>query len=126
MIDDLRHYRAPEPEADADWFVWLATLAALVAALMITGCASMEQSVADHERMHCAGFQHQDEPAHGAPFRYEWVKTREASAQPWVYLYVADVDFACRIAGADPHRRLKRIYGCAIWRPVGCTIYLQE
>ncbi len=129
---ELKHYRA-----SFSLWRWLARheveilrpfaligLALTIVALL-SGCGGVE-SVRVHEELHCAGFQHQDEAPRGEPFRYEWVKTRQASTKPWVYLYVADVDFACRMTGADPARRLTRIYGCAVWRPVGCTIYLQE
>ena len=98
--------------------------AIVLIALMATGCASMDPR--EHEEMHCAGFTHQDEAPNGQPFRYEWTKTRPASEKPWHYIYAADVDFACRITGADPHHKLQHINGCAVWRPAGCEIYLQE
>ena len=103
---------------------WCIVGGAIVLACLISGCAT--QDVREHEEMHCAGFQHQDEAPNGAPFRYEWAKTRPASEKPWRYIYAADVDFACRITGADPHHKLQHINGCAVWRPAGCEIYLQE
>ena len=103
----------------------IAALIVLAALLMpLWGCAG--QDVREHEEMHCAGFQHQDEAPNGQLFRYEWVQTRPASAKPWEYRTVADVDFACRMSGADPYHRLHKINGCAQWKPTGCTIYLRE
>ncbi len=97
---------------------------ALVLAGRLSGCAG--ETVLAHEERHCLGFQHQDEAPNGQPFRYEWTRTRPASAKPWQYIYTADVDFACRLTGADPYHKLQHINGCATWKPAGCTIYLEQ
>ena len=57
---------------------------------------------------------------------YEWVQTRPASAKPWFYVSVEDVDTTCRLLGSDPQRKLSRINGCATWKPQGCEIYLPQ
>jgi len=106
------------------WLVIAAVAFAAVALLTLTGCAG--QSAREHEEMHCSGYAHAEPPAGGVPFRYEWTKTHPASAKPWIYFNVADVDAVCRAQGADPYHRLAHIAGCAQWMPNGCTIYLQE
>ncbi len=98
MIDDLRHYRAPEPEADLGIF-WLCVVVILVC-LFIPGCA--------------------------APgFDYAWTQAREPSLKPWLYVVVSDPDRTCRDLGTST-LYLGRIAACATWKPVGGVIYLPK
>lgn len=124
MTPRLRALRWWHRNEDRVLITWVIVGGVVVLACLISGCAV--QDVREHEEMHCAGFTHQEEAPNGQPFRYEWQQTRAASAKPWIYLSVADVDFACRTVGADPAHRLDRINGCAQWKPAGCVIYLQE
>ncbi len=94
---DLKNYRAPQ-NYDSDWGVFLITLIALVAALMLSGCA--------------------------APgFDYAWTQARPASVKPYIYITVADPDAFCRSVGVST-LYLGRIAACATWKPENCVIYL--
>ena len=94
---------------------------------LMSGCASIPADSAQaHEERHCAGWKHQVTRRGEFPIFYEWTKTRPASAKPWVYLYVENVDAACRYQGADAVGNIERIGGCAIWHPVNCIIILPK
>ncbi len=81
------------------WLLLL-TLAAIMAALMVTaGCASY------------AG------PA------YTWRTVRAPAPLPWFYVRVADVHRTCLEAGASAQAG-ERINACAQWHATHCMIYL--
>ncbi len=98
MIDDLKHYRAPETDPDAGIF-WLCVVVLLVC-LFLPGCAS-------------------------PGFDYAWTQAREPSLKPWLYVTVADPDRTCRELGTST-LYLGRIAACATWKPQGCVIYLPK
>ncbi len=97
---------------------------AFLAALSISGCASNELIL--HEEKHCDGFEHQSPDYSQVAFVYEWVKKREASKKPWVYMYVDDPNHACRLLGMVQTASNVLIRACAIWRPENCLIVLPK
>lgn len=93
-----------------------------VASLVATagGCANYPQDLRAHEERHCEGWTHTG----NSPF-YVWTQTLPASVKPWLYVYAADVDLACRMLGAQAIIG-SSIYGCAQWKPANCIIILPE
>lgn len=55
---------------------------------------------------------------------FEWRKERPASAKPWAYVIVENVDLTCRSQMGASALNILRIAGCATWKPAGCMIYL--
>lgn len=98
----------------------VALIVALFGVVLLSGCAAFPIDLAEHERRHCAGEDHTGD----RPF-YTWTKARPASIQPWLYVYVNDIDRVCREAGAQASAS-ERIDACATWKPTGCIIYLPK
>ena len=96
----------------------------LIISALLGGCA-MSELVA-HEEKHCEGWSHQTPADEEVTTRYEWIKTREASKKPWVYLYVNDTDVACRYLGVVQTSHRRRIEGCAVWKLENCMIVLPK
>ena len=96
----------------------------LIVVLALSGCVNIE--LVAHEEKHCAGWSHQTPTDEEVTTRYEWVKTREESRKPWVYLYVNNTDSACRHLGVVQTSLRRRIEGCAVWKPENCMIVLPK
>ena len=94
LPSDLKHLRAPRPDADAGIF-WLCVVALLVC-LLLPGCAT-------------------------SGFDYNWRQTRPASAKPWMYVTVDDPSATCRFLGLSAQ---KSYFACAVWAPANCQIIL--
>ena len=89
--------------------------------LLLSGCAGM--TLQEHEEKHCQGFVHQQVPAGGVPFRYEWKQTRPESVKPWLYVKVDDPNATCRALGTN-FSKDGVIEACAQWQPINCIIIL--
>lgn len=81
------------------WWLVAATVGVIAAAILVTigGCATLD---------------------HG------WRQAHAPSVKPWFYVTVDDAETVCRMLGADAAHKLDTIYGCTIWKPQGCEIYI--
>lgn len=96
------------------WWLVVATVAAIMLSVSLSGCSTVPAEIVAHEERHCDGWSH----AGGA-----WVHTRAASAKPWAYIRVPDTNATCRFLGVVEDAP---VTGCALWQSVGCIIVLPE
>ena len=121
---DLKNYRSPDDSA-GDWFVFCVVVAALLACLLLPGCASIAD-LQSHEEMHCAGFAHGASDKNATVRQPEWFRVHAPSEKPWIYVRVDNPNATCRQFSTSAASSESTIFGCAVWQPANCIIILPK